>query len=214
MKDSYKHKGLRERLVLSLEEQGISDEVVLGAMRKVPRHLFVESAFEDYAYEDRAFSILSNQTISRPLTVGFQSQLLEVEQGQKVLEIGTGSGYQTAVLVEMGLQVYTIERQKKLFDFSSKVLRMVGCIPEYQSFGDGYLGFPNFAPFDAVLVTCGAEEIPKKLLEQLKIGGKMIIPIGGGENQIMTKITKMSDDEYETKEYGGFSFVPMLGRRV
>jgi protein-L-isoaspartate(D-aspartate) O-methyltransferase len=210
--DNYKHKGLREKLVFELSEQGIQDDNVLNAIKKVPRHLFLDSAFEDFAYEDRAFSILAEQTISRPLTVAFQTQLLQVHQGERILEIGTGSGYQTAILCELKTKVYTIERQKSLFDFSSKRLKQLDYSVAYQTFGDGYLGLPTFAPFDKILVTCGAESLPEKLLNQLKVGGILVIPIGKDE-QIMTVYLKTSSSTFEKMEFGNFNFVPMLNKR-
>ena len=210
--DNYKHKGLREKLVFELSEQGIQDDNVLNAIKKVPRHLFLDSAFEDFAYEDRAFSILAEQTISRPLTVAFQTQLLQVHQGERILEIGTGSGYQTAILCELKTKVYTIERQKSLFDFSSKRLKQLDYSVAYQTFGDGYLGLPTFSPFDKILVTCGAESLPEKLLNQLKIGGILVIPIGKDE-QIMTVYLKTSSSTFEKMEFGNFNFVPMLNKR-
>lgn len=210
--DNYKHKGLREKLVFELSEQGIQDENVLNAIKKVPRHLFLDSAFEDFAYEDRAFSILAEQTISRPLTVAFQTQLLQIQEGEKVLEIGTGSGYQTAILCELKTKVYTVERQKSLFDFSSKKLKQLGYSVAYQTFGDGYVGLPTFAPFDKILVTCGAASLPDELLNQLKIGGILVVPIGKDE-QIMTVYLKTSSSTFEKMEFGNFNFVPMLNKR-
>ena len=174
MQDSYVHKGKRKILVEYLREKiGISDDNVLKAINEVPRHLFLESIFEDFAYEDRAFPILAKQTISHPSTVAEQTELLEIQQKDKVLEIGTGSGYQTAVLVAMNAWVYTIERQKDLHDFSQKKLRELHLRPKFQSFGDGFAGLPTFAPFDKILVTCGAETLPTELLHQLKVGGMM-----------------------------------------
>ncbi|MGA9211419.1 protein-L-isoaspartate(D-aspartate) O-methyltransferase [Kaistella sp.] len=211
MQDSFVHKGKRKILVEYLREKiGISDEKVLKAMSEVPRHLFLESIFEDYAYEDRAFPILAKQTISHPSTVAEQTELLELDEKEKVLEIGTGSGYQTAVLVAMNALVYTIERQKNLHDFSQKKLREMHLRPKFQSFGDGFAGLPTFAPFDKILVTCGAETLPTELLHQLKIGGKMVIPLGKTDEQILTRFTKRSEREFEREEFGAYKFVPML----
>ncbi|TXF78914.1 protein-L-isoaspartate(D-aspartate) O-methyltransferase [Chryseobacterium sp.] len=211
MQDSFLHKGKRKILVNYLREKiGISDENVLRAMNEVPRHLFLESIFEDYAYEDRAFPILAKQTISHPSTVAEQTELLEVSEKEKVLEIGTGSGYQTAVLVAMNALVYTVERQKDLHDFSHKKLKELHLRPKFQSFGDGFAGLPTFAPFDKILVTCGAEVLPTELLHQLKVGGKMVIPLGKTDEQILTVFTKKSDKEFEKEEFGAYKFVPML----
>ena len=213
MQDSFLHKGKRKILVEYLREKiGISDENVLRAMNEVPRHLFLESIFEDYAYEDRAFPILAKQTISHPSTVAEQSELLELSEKDKVLEIGTGSGYQTAVLVAMNAWVYTVERQKDLHDFAHKKLRELHLRPKFQSFGDGFAGLPTFAPFDRILVTCGAEILPTELLHQLKVGGKMVIPLGKNDEQILTRFTKKSEKEFEKEEFGAYKFVPMLGK--
>lgn len=211
MQDSYVHKGKRKILVDYLRDNiGIADENVLVAINKVPRHFFLESVFEDYAYEDRAFPILAKQTISHPSTVAEQTALLEVEEKDKILEIGTGSGYQTAVLIAMNAFVYTIERQKDLHDFSHRKFRELNLRPKFQSFGDGFLGLPTFAPFDKILVTCGAEVLPTELLHQLKIGGKMVIPLGKTEEQILMRFTKKSEREFEREEFGAYKFVPML----
>ena len=211
MQDSYVHKGKRKILVEYLREKiGISDDNVLKAINEVPRHLFLESIFEDFAYEDRAFPILAKQTISHPSTVAEQTELLEIQQKNKVLEIGTGSGYQTAVLVAMNAWVYTIERQKDLHDFSQKKLRELHLRPKFQSFGDGFAGLPTFAPFDKILVTCGAETLPTELLHQLKVGGMMVIPLGKTEEQVLTRFTKKSEKEFEKEEFGAYKFVPML----
>ena len=211
MQDSYLHKGKRKIVIDYLREKmGIADENVLAAINKVPRHLFLESVFEDYAYEDRAFPILAKQTISHPSTVAEQTALLEIEEKDKILEIGTGCGYQTAVLIAMDAWVYTIERQKDLHDFSHKKFRELHLRPKFQSFGDGFLGLPTFAPFDKILVTCGAEVLPTELLHQLKVGGKMVIPLGKMEEQILTRFTKRSEREFEKEEFGAYKFVPML----
>ena len=211
MQDSFLHKGKRKILVEYLRDKiGITDVNVLKAMNEVPRHLFLESIFEDYAYEDRAFPILAKQTISHPSTVAEQTELLELNDKEKVLEIGTGSGYQTAVLVAMNAWVYTVERQKDLHDFAHKKLRELHLRPKFQSFGDGFAGLPTFAPFDKILVTCGAEILPTELLHQLKVGGKMVIPLGKNDEQILTRFTKKSEKEFEKEEFGAYKFVPML----
>jgi len=213
MQDSFVHKGKRKILVEYLREKiGISDENVLKAINEVPRHLFLESVFEDFAYEDRAFPIAANQTISHPSTVAEQTELLEVREKEKILEIGTGCGYQTAVLVTMNAFVYTVERQKDLHDFAQKKLREMHLRPKFQSFGDGFLGLPTFAPFDKILVTCGAEILPVELLKQLKIGGKMVIPMGKTDEQILYRFTKISEKEFEKEEFGAYKFVPMLNK--
>ena len=213
MQDSFVHKGKRKILVEYLREKiGISDENVLKAINEVPRHLFLESVFEDFAYEDRAFPIAANQTISHPSTVAEQTELLEVQEKEKILEIGTGCGYQTAVLVTMNAFVYTVERQKDLHDFAQKKLREMHLRPKFQSFGDGFAGLPTFAPFDKIIVTCGAESLPTELLKQLKIGGKMVIPMGKTDEQILYRFTKISETEFEKEEFGIYKFVPMLGR--
>ena len=214
MQDSFVHKGKRKILVEYLREKiGISDENVLKAINEVPRHLFLESVFEDFAYEDRAFPIAANQTISHPSTVAEQTELLEVQEKEKILEIGTGCGYQTAVLVNMNAFVYTVERQKDLHDFAQKKLREMHLRPKFHSFGDGFLGLPTFAPFDKILVTCGAEILPIELLKQLKIGGKMVIPMGKTDEQILYRFTKISEKEFEKEEFGAYKFVPMLQDR-
>ncbi len=211
MRDTYVHKGKRKQLIDYLHQKiGISDSFVLNAMNEVPRHFFIESVFEDYAYEDRAFPIAAKQTISHPSTVAEQTELLEVNEGEKILEIGTGCGYQTAVLIKMNALVYTVERQKDLYDFSSKILRELNMRPKFQSFGDGFAGLPTFAPFDKVLVTCGAEILPTELLKQLKVGGKMVIPLGKTDEQILYRFTKISDTQFEKEEFGVYKFVPML----
>ncbi len=213
MIDEFKHKGKREQLVKLLREKKIDDENVLQAIGKVPRHLFIDSAFEEFAYKDQAFPIAAGQTISHPFTVAKQSSLLHVNQGDKVLEVGTGSGYQAAVLVEMGAEVYTIERQKDLFDFSQRIFRKIKIRPKYATYGDGYKGLPSFAPFDRIIITAGSSTIPKTLLKQLKIGGIMVIPIGD-ENQMMTTFLRVGERDFEKMEFGDCQFVPMLERTV
>lgn len=209
--DTYLHKGKRKILVDYLRDKvGIKNELVLNAINKVPRHLFMESVFEDYAYEDRAFPIASGQTISHPSTVAEQTELLDISSKQKVLEIGTGCGYQTSVLLAMGAKVYTIERQKELFDFSKKIFQKLGISPTFQSFGDGFLGLPTFAPFDRIIVTCGASTLPLELLKQLSIGGKMVIPLGENEEYILHRFTKIEENQFEKETFGIYKFVPML----
>lgn len=211
--DTYKHKGLRGKLVDGLREKGITDENVLKAIQNIPRHYFLDTAFEAIAYEDRAFPIGEGQTISQPYTVAYQTQLLEIKQFDKILEIGTGSGYQACVLAEMGARVYTIERQKKLFE-SQKDFVLKARYPTIRYFfGDGYEGLPTYGQFDKILVTAAAPLIPEKLLEQLKTGGKMVIPIGGQEGQRMFRIIKTGDHSFDQEVYDHFSFVPMVGGR-
>jgi protein-L-isoaspartate(D-aspartate) O-methyltransferase len=197
--------------VQGIQAKGISDEKVLDAILEVPRHFFLDSAFDEKAYEDRAFPIGEGQTISQPYTVAYQSQLLEVKPFMKVLEIGTGSAYQAVVLAEMGVQVYTIERQKKLYD-SNKKFEFLKKYPSIKFFyGDGYEGLPTYAPFDRVIITAAAPDIPSKLLEQMKVGGMMVIPVGAGEIQQMKRITKLEDGKFKEEVFDRFSFVPMLG---
>ena len=209
MKDTAKHQGLRNQLVTLLTEKGITDKNVLEAIKKIPRHLFLNSSFEDFAYQDKAFPIGAGQTISQPYTVAFQSQLLQVKKGDKILEIGTGSGYQTAVLCLLGAKVYTVERQNELFKTTSLLLPKLGIRPKHLSFGDGYKGLPTHAPFDSIIVTAGAPIIPKPLMAQLKIGGKLVIPVGDKE-QIMTLLIRKNETQFEKHEYGDFRFVPLL----
>ena len=209
MKDTFTHKGMRKRLVETLQKKGIHNEVVLNAINNIPRHLFMDSGFVDHAYVDKAFPIGADQTISQPYTVARQTELLEVKKGDKILEIGTGSGYQTAVLLEIGAAVYSIERQNELFKKAQLFLPKLGYKPKKLIFGDGYIGLENEAPFDGIIVTAGAPFVPKPLLAQLKVGGKLVIPVG--ENiQIMTVFTRTSTTEFEKKEYGEFRFVPLL----
>ena len=207
--DTYKHKGMRLKLIQELGRKGISDQDVLDAMMKVPRHLFMESGFVTFAYRDQAFPIGAGQTISQPYTVAFQTQLLQVKKLEKVLEIGTGSGYQTAVLLEMGAKVYTIERQRELYLFAQKMLFSLGYKPNMY-FGDGYEGQPAFSPFDKIIVTAAAPEIPEKLLQQLKVGGRLVIPVGESHSQRMMLVEKTGEDSYNKTEHGAFIFVPML----
>lgn len=209
MKDTSKHLGLRNLLAKILEQKGITDQKVLEAIRKIPRHLFLDSSFEDFAYQDKAFPIGAGQTISQPYTVAFQSQLLEVKKDHKILEIGTGSGYQTAILVAMGAKVYSVERQNELFKTTSVLLPKLGIRAKHLSFGDGYKGLPNHAPFDSIIVTAGAPIIPKPLMAQLKIGGKLVIPVGE-KDQIMTLLIRKNETQFEKHEFGDFKFVPLL----
>jgi len=209
LKDTAKHQGLRNQLVSLLKEKGIVDKSVLEAIKKIPRHLFLNSSFADYAYQDKAFPIGAGQTISQPYTVAFQSQLLEVKKDHKILEIGTGSGYQTAVLCLMGAKVFSVERQNELFKQTSVLLPKLGIRPKHLSFGDGYKGLPNHAPFDSIIVTAGAPIIPQALMAQLKIGGRLVIPLGE-ENQIMTLLIRRNETQFEKHEFGDFKFVPLL----
>ena len=209
MIDSTKHQGMRRHLVEQLRSKGITDEEVLSAIGSVPRHLFMDSGFESHAYQDKAFPIAAEQTISQPYTVAFQSQLLQVQKGQSILEIGTGSGYQTAVLTLLGADVYSIERQHQLYRYSMRQLPKLGYRSKKLVFGDGYKGLPEFAPFDRILVTAGAKEVPKALLNQLVIGGRMVIPVGT-ETQEMILMVRTSAKEFEKQKHGTFRFVPML----
>lgn len=212
MKDTTKHKGLRNQLVKILAQKGITDKNVLAALGNVPRHLFLDSSFADFAYQDKAFPIGADQTISQPYTVAFQTELLQIKEHHQILEIGTGSGYQTAVLMEMGAKVYTIERQQELFKKTKLFLPKLGYKPKKVIFGDGYKGLPENAPFDGIIVTAGAPYVPKALLSQLKIGGRLVIPIGDDE-QIMTLFIRNSEKDFEKHELGKFKFVPMLTKR-
>ena len=208
--DTYRHKGLRKKLVQGIQTKGITDERVLDAVLEVPRHFFLDSAFDEMAYVDKAFPIGEGQTISQPYTVAYQSQLLEVKPFMKVLEIGTGSAYQAVVLAEMGAQVYTIERQKKLFE-SNKKFDLLKKYPTIKFFyGDGYEGLPTYAPFDRILITAAAPEIPPKLVEQLRPGGMMVIPLGAGDVQQMIRITKLESGALKEEVFDHFSFVPMI----
>ena len=207
--DSNRHKGLRNQLVSTIRNKGIKDKNVLNAVSKVPRHLFMDSGFIDFAYQDKPFPIGADQTISQPYTVAFQTELLQVEPGHKVLEIGTGSGYQTAILIELKAEVYSIERQKELYTKAKKFLPKVGYVPKKLVYGDGYIGLPENAPFDGIIVTAGAPYVPKALLGQLKIGAKFVIPVGD-DVQVMTVFTRTSEKKFEKLEYGDFRFVPML----
>jgi protein-L-isoaspartate(D-aspartate) O-methyltransferase len=208
--DSYLHKGLRKQLVDTIRQKGITDEKVLTAINTVPRHFFLDSAFDKVAYEDRAFPIGEGQTISQPYTVAYQSQLLEVKPFEKILEIGTGSAYQATVLAELRATVYTIERQKNLFE-SNKTFAYLKKYPNIKFFyGDGYEGLPTYAPFDKVIITAAAPDIPQKLIDQLKVGGMMVIPVGSGDVQQMRRIVKLENGALTEEVFDNFSFVPML----
>jgi protein-L-isoaspartate(D-aspartate) O-methyltransferase len=208
--DTYRHKGLRKKLMDVLREKGITDENVLAAMNNIPRHYFLDTALDNIAYEDRAFPIAEGQTISQPYTVAYQTQLLQVKPQEKVLEIGTGSIFQATVLAEMGAKVFTIERQKNLFE-KTKQFIFRSKYPQLKFFyGDGFEGLPTFAPFDKVIITAAAPFIPPKLIEQLKTGGVMVIPVDEGEHQRMLRLTKNADGTYAEEVFHNFSFVPML----
>ena len=209
MQDTYRHKGQRKKLIEELHRAGITDKRVLSAMMKVPRHFFMDPGLDKLAYQNKAFRIGAGQTISQPYTVAFQSQLLNVQKGDKVLEVGTGSGYQTAVLLELGARVYSIERQKSLFLDAQVLLKSMGYKAEL-FYGDGYKGKAGYGPFDKIIVTAGAPYVPDALKEQLKPGGILVIPVGEDSEQIMYKITKNPDGEFIEEKFGNFRFVPML----
>ncbi|TQD39372.1 protein-L-isoaspartate(D-aspartate) O-methyltransferase [Haloflavibacter putidus] len=209
MKDTFRQQGKRQLLVETIKEKGIQDEAVLNAIGAIPRHLFMDSSFEDHAYQDKAFPIAADQTISQPFTVAFQTELLQVKKGEKILEVGTGSGYQAAVLCELGAKVYTIERQQELYKKTKRFLDDLGYRIKHGTFGDGYKGMPAYAPFDKIVVTAGAPYVPKALMAQLKVGGRMVIPVGK-ENQTMTLFIRKSEKEFEKKKFGAFRFVPLL----
>ncbi len=209
MKDTFKHKGMRNQLTQVVASKGITNKEVLNAIETIPRHLFMDSGFIDHAYQDKAFPIGADQTISQPYTVAFQTELLNVKKGDKILEIGTGSGYQTAILCVLGAKVYSIERQLELFKKTSKFLPKLGYRAKKIVFGDGYKGLPEEAPFDGIIVTAGAPTVPKPLLDQLQIGGRLVIPIGV-DSQVMTLFIRESDTEFTKQEFGEFRFVPLL----
>ena len=213
MLDSYKHKGLRNKLVEELINKGIKDLFVLDAIANVPRHLFMDSGFIDHAYQDKAFPIGSGQTISQPFTVAFQTELLNVKKGDKILEIGTGSGYQAAVLCEIGAKVFTIERIKELYRKTSVFLPSINYRPKKMIYGDGNIGYVEESPYDGIIVTAGASEIPEKLFTQLKIGGRLVVPIGA-DVQKMVLYIKKAENEYEVKDFGDFQFVPLLKNKI
>ena len=210
-KDTYRHKGLRQALVEKLKAKGIINSSVLQAIGIVPRHLFIDSAFVDHAYQDKAFAIGEGQTISQPFTVAFQSSLLELKKHDKVLEIGTGSGYQASILLEMKCQLTTIEHNLKLYLKAKKTIQSFGynCTNIH---GDGTLGYEKNAPYDKIIVTAGAPSIPKKLIQQLKIGGTLIIPVGNNDAQKMYRLTKIDTTKIKKEEYNSFSFVPLVGK--
>jgi protein-L-isoaspartate(D-aspartate) O-methyltransferase len=212
MEDSFRHQGLRKQLIDQLSSKGIYNTKILSAMGKIPRHLFMDNAFVNFAYQDKAFPIGEGQTISQPYTVAFQSQLLELNPYEKVLEVGTGSGYQAAVLSLLDADVYTIERQRELFLKTKRFLPKLGYTCRFV-YGDGYKGLPKFAPFDKIIVTCGAPSIPEDLLTQLKVGGRMVVPIGNGDLQVMHLIERVTEKENRITTHGEFLFVPMLNKR-
>jgi protein-L-isoaspartate(D-aspartate) O-methyltransferase len=208
--DTYRHKGLRRKLVETVRGKGITDENILAAIENIPRHFFLDSAFDEVAYEDKAFPIEAAQTISQPYTVAYQTQLLEIKPLEKILEIGTGSAYQACVLAELGAKVFTIERQKKLFDSNKNFAFLKKYLNIKFFYGDGYEGLPTYAPFDKVLITAAAPIVPVKLITQMKTGGMMVIPFGGGEVQVMKRLIKQADGTVKEEVYDRFSFVPML----
>lgn len=210
LKDSYKHKGMRRSLVRKLREKGITNEGVLDAIGKIPRHWFFDEIFVEHAYQDKAFPIAEGQTISQPYTVAFQTDLLEVKPGKRILEIGTGSGYQACVLVENGVDLVTIEYKEKLSRLAQKMLKFMGYTPRF-IVGDGSLGYDKFAPYDGIIVTAGAPTVPKALVDQLKPGGHLVIPVGDRNTQKMLRVTKQLDGRITKEEYSNFSFVPLLG---
>ncbi len=208
--DTYRHKGLRKKLIDVLKDKGITDTNVLKAINSIPRHYFLDSAFDEIAYEDRAFPISDGQTISQPYTVAYQTQLLQVSPTDKILEIGTGSIYQASVLAEMGAKIFTIERQKNLFDKTKNFILKANYSNMKFFYGDGFEGLPTYAPFDKVIITAAAPFVPPKLMQQLKVGGKMVIPVDEGPHQRMLRLTKNTDGSYEEEMFENFSFVPML----
>lgn len=209
MLDTFRHKGLRKQLVADIRKKGVISEPVLAALENVPRHFFIESSFLEFAYQDKPFPIGSGQTISQPFTVAFQTELLSIERGMRVLEIGTGSGYQACVLADLGAKVFTVERQRKLFTKTRDLLLKMPY--KVQIFlGDGYKGLPTYAPFDRILITAAAPEIPNDLIAQLKPNGILVIPFGGGDDQEMLRITKLTDNQLKTENFGAFRFVPLL----
>lgn len=207
--DTFKHKGMRRQLIDQLKQKGISDAQILEAFDSIPRHFFLDLAFEKQAYEDKAFQIGAGQTISQPYTVAFQTELLNLEKGDKVLEIGTGSAFQTCVLCQLGAKVFSIERQRELFVKAKHIVDHFNFNPKL-FFGDGYQGKASFAPYDKILITCGAPFVPQELLNQLKIGGVLVIPVGDLSVQEMIRVTKIDDDKFKEERFGQFSFVPML----
>ena len=211
MKDDYKHRGLRKKLIQEIKKKGITNEAVISAISQVPRHYFFDNAFLEHAYIDKAFPIGHGQTISQPYTVAFQSSLLNVKPGSRILEIGTGSGYQACVLLAMGAKIYTIEYNKQLYEHTKRFLPHLGYRPIFKH-GDGSLGWPIHAPYDGIVVTAGAPIVPKELKEQLIVGGILVIPVGDTERQKMLKISRVSDKEFITEEFDYFAFVPLVGK--
>jgi len=216
LQDTYRHKGLRKKLTEIVKNKGIRNEAVLNAINSIPRHQFLDSSFLEYAYQDQAFPIGSGQTISQPYTVAFQTELLNIKAGDKVLEVGTGSGYQACVLAEMGAKVFSIERQRKLFDKTRKLLQLLKYRKIKTFYGDGYKGLPTFGPFDKIIVTAGAPFIPQDLLKQLKVGGRLVIPVDQSETgvQEMICIDRISENEYKEEKHGKFRFVPLLNDKA
>ena len=214
MVDTYRHKGLRKKLVDTIAKKGIKDQRILDAVMNIPRHLFIDSGFLKFAYKDKPFPIGSGQTISQPYTVAFQTELLEVKKGEKILEIGTGSGYQACILAELGAKVYTIERQRKLFQKTKEFLAKLGYRQIKCFYGDGYKGVPAFAKYDKVLITAAAPEIPDAIINQMKVGAMLVIPFGKGDVQTMLRITKSADGELNEEQFGAFRFVPLLKNRA
>lgn len=212
LEDNYRTIGMRMRLVEGLKKKGIQDEYVLKAIAKIPRHFFIDGAFLEHAYEDKPFSIGQGQTISQPYTVAVQTTLLGINKGDKVLEIGTGSGYQSSVLLEIGADLFSIEYNQKLYEDATFLLKRIGYQGTFK-LGDGSLGWPEKAPFHKILVTAGAPSVPSTLLSQLAIGGKLVIPVGDSKTQKMLLITKMGEDQYKKEEFGNYSFVPLLGKK-
>lgn len=213
MTESYRHKGLRKKLVSTIRKKGIEDERILEAIGKIPRHQFMDSSFLEFAYQDKPFPIGSGQTISQPYTVAFQTELLNVQAGDKILEIGTGSGYQACVLLELGAKVFSIERQKQLHEKAKQFLPEIGYYPKL-FYGDGYKGLKAFAPFDKILITAGAPYVPEDLLEQLRSGGRLVSPVGKGDVQIMKAIDKINESEFKESNHGSFRFVPLLNNKA
>ncbi len=210
MKDTYRHRGLRRQLVEQIRHRGINDENVLWAINQVPRHFFLDKAFEERAYQDQAFPIGKSQTISQPYTVAYQTKLLEVKKREKILEIGTGSGYQAAILAVLGARVYTVERQELLYQEATRLLKAMGLEGVRTYFRDGNKGLPEFAPFDKIIVTAGSDQFPPHLKMQLKLGGKMVIPVGTSNEQRMYRITRLTEDRFQEEEFDRFRFVPFL----
>ena len=210
MNDTYRHKGLRRKLAEEVKAKGIADERIIQAIEKIPRHFFLDSSFVEFAYQDKPFPIGSGQTISQPYTVAYQTELLKVSKGEKILEIGTGSGYQACVLLELGAKVFSIERHHSLYLKARNLLPKMGYNPRL-FYGDGYKGLPAYAPFDKILITAAAPQVPPDLLKQLKIGGMIVVPVGAGATQTMLRLTRLDEDQYEQEDFGFFRFVPMLG---